>query len=138
AVDDDLDALVLAVLLLHGQLDGGLDALEDDLARDPLLVVLLVQNPKQLGAFHGWFLILRPRAATRGPGRGQFPLDNKKSGTCPTFMPLRGKPPEHAARLGVADVGAGSPDPAPELTVGLPDWGKETFGQSRGTVGRPC
>src|SRR5262249_22660142 len=39
AVDDDLDALLLAVLLFHGQLHGGLDALEDDLARDALLVV---------------------------------------------------------------------------------------------------
>jgi adenosine deaminase len=52
AVDDDGDAGILAVAFFGRQLQGGLDAREDDLAVDVLLVVHLVHDPEQVGAFH--------------------------------------------------------------------------------------
>jgi hypothetical protein len=52
AVDGHHHPGLLAVLFLRGQLQGGFDTLEDDIAVDILLVVHLIHDPQQVGTFH--------------------------------------------------------------------------------------
>lgn len=66
AVDDDADARLLAVLLLGGELHGGLDAGEDDFAVDVLVVVHDIHESKQVRALH-FHRVSSSHVVPRGP-----------------------------------------------------------------------
>src|SRR5262249_41069798 len=111
------DAALLAVLLLGGELQRRLDALEDHLAWDVLLIVHQLDRAQHIGTFH------RCR-----------PLETKKSGSLPTWMPPRARAPER-----ISPVSRSRPRRHPEIRMQqhgctwLTVFSRESAGQARAT-----